>query len=283
MKLLSSATIRRCLIADRGKVILSADFNQIELRLAAALAGETTLIEAAKRGEHLIKASALKLFGANYNGDQYRYTKNVTYGWLFGGGAKTLSDQAGIPMRDALMMINEYQDAFPALTAYKRREQEAVLRSALTPMEYKAYKLLRSRMYNFRDDTREGRAARAAIKIEIDRLLWRKIGYITTPFGRRLIVDAAKAYTAVNYKIQSSARDIMAGALLDVMDDPELEPTVLLPIHDEILGQAYKAEAEYIAERYGKVMSREFMGVPVSATGKVYGKSWGHGYMTEGT
>lgn len=280
MKLLSSAVIRRCLVADRGKVIISADFNQIEFRIAAALAGEQSLIEAAKRGEHLIKATAVKLFGADYNADQYRYTKNVVYGWLFGGGAGTLSQQAGIPFAMAQKSIQEFQSAFPALTAYKRREQDAILRSALTSMEYKAYRLLRSRMYALRYDTKEGRAARAALQLEISRLLYRKIGYAVTPFGRRLIVDAEKSYTVVNYKIQSTAADLMKQALLDVMDDPELEPTVLLPVHDEILGQAFKAEAERIAQRYGEVMSREFMGCPISASGKVYGMSWGHGYMT---
>lgn len=280
MKLLSSAAIRRCLVADRGKSILTADFNQIEFRIAAALAGETSLIEAAKRGEHLIKATSVKLYGADYNADQYRYTKNVVYGWLFGGGAATLSDQAGIPFATAQKAINEFQDAFPALNAYKRREQDAILRSALSSSEYKTYKVLRSRMYALRYDTPEGKAARSALQIEIKRLLWRKIGYAITPSGRRLIVDAEKAYTVVNYKIQCTAADLMKAALLDVMDDPELEPTVLLVVHDEILGQARISEAEYIAERYGKVMSREFMGVPISASGKVYGKSWGHGYMT---
>jgi len=279
MKLLSSAAIRRCLIADVGKVIITADFNQIELRIAAGLAGEQSLIDAAKRGEHLIKASAVKLFGTDYNPDQYRYTKNVTYGWLFGGGAKTLSDQAGIPFADATKIVGEYQEAFPALTAYKRREQEAILKSALTPMEYKQYRTLRSQMYACRYDTKEGKLARAALQIQLNRLLYRKIGYAITPFGRRLIVDAHKAYSVVNYKVQSTAADLMKHALLDVMADKELAPTVLLPIHDEILGQARKREAEYIAQRYAEVMTREFMGVPIAASGKVYGKSWGHGYM----
>src|SRR5688572_16939601 len=101
MKLLSSAAIRRCLVADRGKLIITADFNQIEFRIAAGLAGEQSLIEAAKRGEHLIKATSVKLYGPDYNADQYRYTKNVVYGWLFGGGAGTLSEQASIPFGTA--------------------------------------------------------------------------------------------------------------------------------------------------------------------------------------
>lgn len=278
MKLLSADTVRRCFIADPGHLILTADFDQIELRVAAAVAGETVLIEAAKRGESLHKATAVTLFGDNYTPDQYRYTKNVNFGWLFGGGAATLSKQAGIPFDQAQSIIKEYEKTFAALTAYKRRKQNEILRSALTVDEFKAYRLLRSRMQYLRDDTLDGRRSRAMLKTQIDRLMWRKTAYVTTPYGRRLIVDAAKSYTVVNYIVQSTAADLMKEALLDVMRDPYLEPTVLLPIHDEILGQQWAGEAEDTAKRYGEVMSREFMGVPITATGKVYGRSWGHGY-----
>lgn len=278
MKLLASDTIRRCYIADPGQVIISADFDQIELRIAAAMSGERRLIDAAKRGESLHKIAAAELFGPNYTQDQYRYTKNVNFGWLFGGGAKTLSEQAGITYAQAQEIIRKYNEAFPSLSAFKRRETEAVYRSAFTTQEYRLYKSLRARMYSLRADTHDGQLARAAINRETVQLCKGKFTYAVTPFGRRLIVDAEEAYAVVNYKIQSTARDIMARALLRVMDDPELEPTVLLPIHDELLGQAPKRQAQRIAERYGKVMSTRFEGVPITASGKVYGRSWGHGY-----
>lgn len=258
--------------------MLSADFDQIELRIAAAMAGETSLIEAAKRGESLHKIVAVKVFGENYTADQYRYAKNLDFGWLFGGGAKTLSEQTGIPIAVAVALIRDFENEFTALTAFKRREQDMILRTALSTQEYKLYRTLRSRMYAYRYDTYEGKQARDAVKTEIKRLLYRKVGWAVTPFGRRFPVDAEKAYTVVNYKIQSAAADLMKQALLDVMADPELNPTVLLPIHDEILGQAPRRKAEHIAQRYAEVMSREFMGVPIDASGKVYGRSWGHGY-----
>lgn len=280
MKLLSSDTIRRCFVADRGMAIFSADFDQVELRVAAGLAQEKPLIEAAKRGESLHKIAALKLWGADYTPDQYRYTKNVNFGWLFGGGAKTLSEQAGISFAEAQAIIRQYEQEFPALTAYKKRTTEQALLTALSTREYKAFRALRSKMFNYRGDTREGLAGRRAVSLEISRLCYRKTGFVITPFGRRLLVDAEKAYSATNYIVQSSAADIMKGALLRVMADPELEPTVLLPIHDELLGQAAISKATRIAERYGEVMSTTFEGVPITASGKVYGKSWGHGYRT---
>lgn len=280
MKLLSPNTIRRCLIADKGKLIISADFDQIELRVAAAYAGETSMIEAAKRGESLHKIAAIKLFGPDYTPDQYRYTKNVNFGWMYGGGPATLSEQAGIPHATAYKIIKEYEAQFPALAAYKRHWQNEVLRRALSSAEYRAFRELRSRMFNFRSDTPEGRRATAGIKLELQRLCYGKHAYVRTDYGRRLIVDADKPYAAVNYIVQSTARDIMAEALLRVMVDPELEPTVLLPIHDELLGQARMTKADYIAHRYETVMSTEFRGVPITASGKVYGKSWGHGYVS---
>lgn len=279
MKLLSSAAVRRIIAAEPGHAIISADFDQIELRMAAAMAGEIALIEAAKRGDSLHKTAAVKLFGENYTPDQYRYTKNVNFGWLYGGGARTLSQQAGIPFAMAADIIKQYESEFKALSAYKLREQEKVLRTAFTPSQLRYYQYLRGQMRNYRLDTVEGRVGREGIKLQIKRLCYGKVGYTITPFGRRLLVDAIKAYTVVNYQIQSAARDMLGLALLDVMADDELEPTVLLPIHDEILGQAPKDKAEYIAQRYGEVMSRDFEGVPLTASGKVYGRSWGHGYL----
>ena len=278
MKLLSADTIRRCLIADHGMVILSADFDQIEWRILGALSGEASIIQAAKDGVSIHKLASVNIFGEDYTPDQYRFCKNLNFGWGFGGGAATLSAQTGVPIAECARLIKEYEKGFPALVQYKRNEQNAILKAALSPAEMKVYYELRSRMYSLRADTKEGRSARYALQIQIDRMLYRRTAYARTPMGRHLIVDAAKAYTVVNYKVQSTAADLMKQALLDVMADPELEPTVLLPVHDEILGQAPKRKAERIAARYGEVMSREFMGVPITASGKVYGMSWGHGY-----
>lgn len=281
MKLLSSAAVRRCIVADSGYAIISSDFDQIELRVIAALSGEPSMIDAAKRNESLHKLAALKLFGKDYTPDEYKFAKNINFTWAYGGGPSKMATMYHISMEQAVAVTREYAKAFPTLVKYKSREQENVLRTALSSSEYRLYKVLKSRMYSLRRDTTEGKIARYEINLQIRRLLHGKLGYTYTPFGRRLVVDLDKVYACVNYKVQSTSRDIMAHALLDVMADEELEPTVLLPIHDELLGQAPISKAEYIAKRYGEVMSRDFMGVPITATGKVYGKSWGHGYINK--
>jgi DNA polymerase-1 len=258
--------------------MFTADFDQIELRIIAALANETAMIEAAKKGESLHKLAAVRLFGANYVPDQYKLAKNINFTYAFAGGAETMSQRYEITFAQAIALIRDYEIAFPALAKYKRRKTESILQSALSTAEYKTYKALRSRMFNFRRDTPEGREARAGIQMELKRLCYGKVGYIYTNFGRRIIVNAEKPYAAINYEVQTSAADVLKEAFLRVMDDEELNPTVLLPIHDELLGQALIEEAEYFASRYAEVMTTRFMGVPITASGKVYGKSWGHGY-----
>jgi DNA polymerase-1 len=259
--------------------MISVDYDQIELRIAAALSGEISLIDAAKRGESLHKTAAIKLFGPDYTPDQYRYTKNLNFGWLFGGGADTLSKQVHISINQAAKVIADYEMAFPYLKRYKVMKQNALLNSALTPCDSRVYKALRQRMYTVRADTSEGLVARRIIKRQIHRLLGGKVGYTTTLFGRRLIIDAEKAFTVVNHEIQSTARDVMATALLRVMDDSILAPTLLLPIHDEFLAQVPSDEADYYIERYCSIMRTTINDVPLTASGKVYGPSWGHGYV----
>lgn len=259
--------------------IFSADFDQIELRVIAALAGEQSMIEAARKGESLHRLAAGRLFGANYSPDQYKLAKNINFTNVFAGGADTAASRYEISLTQARELFRDYGEAFPALKRYKRRMTESVLETALTREEYKAYKSLLSTMFNYRNDTADGKAARAQIQSELRRICYGKLGHITTTFGRRIKVDAAKPYTAINYQVQTTARDIMSEAFLRVMDDEELEPTMLLVIHDEFLGQGPKDKAEYLANRYSEVMTTEFLGVPVTASGKVYGKSWGHGYM----
>lgn len=280
VKLLSADTIRRIIVADPGYTLFSVDFDQIELRIAAALAGEESMIQAARDGVSLHVVAATRVFGADYTPDQYRYTKNLNFGWLFGGGPPTLAKQTGLPIATTSVFVRDYENSFRALVAYKRRQQDMVLRMALSDKQYRMLRVLRSRMMEYRPDTEAGRNGRSMIRTEIDKLLWGKYAYITTPFGRRLIVEANKAYRVVNYEVQSTARDVLANAMRDVMRRPKLARFALLPIHDELLGQAPTRIVERVMERFAEIMSREFQGVPLTAGGKIHGTSWGQGYAT---
>lgn len=108
----------------------------------------------------------------------------------------------------------------------------------------------------------------------------RAAGYVVwTPTGRRLPLDRDRVYAATNYAVQSTARDVLCQALLD-MDDAGLTDFLLLPIHDEVLGSAPADIAQDIANEVAKTMSMDFFGVRLDADPDgVGGRSWGSLYM----
>ncbi|MFD9205927.1 DNA polymerase [Streptomyces sioyaensis] len=101
---------------------------------------------------------------------------------------------------------------------------------------------------------------------------------VRTPVGRRLPLDRDRVYAATNYMVQSTARDVLCQALVD-MDDKGLTEYLLLPIHDEALGCAPADVAEDVAREVGKTMSMDFFGVPLDTDPEVGGASWGSLYM----
>ena len=110
-------------------------------------------------------------------------------------------------------------------------------------------------------------------------------GYITTPFidglgGRRLPVDPSRAYSALNYLIQSSSRDVTCRALLR-LHDAGFTPYLRLPIHDEILASVPAEKAEWGAARIGELMTEQMGDVTIGTDPEVGGRSWGSLYKAD--
>lgn len=104
-------------------------------------------------------------------------------------------------------------------------------------------------------------------------------GYaVWTPSGRRLPLDRDRVYSATNYVVQSTARDVLCQALLDLQDAGWADH-LLLPVHDEVVAQAPESEAEEVAREIGKRMAMDFMGVPLDTDPETGGRSWGSLYM----
>ncbi|MFE0326286.1 DNA polymerase [Streptomyces sp. NPDC058960] len=101
---------------------------------------------------------------------------------------------------------------------------------------------------------------------------------VITPTGRRVPLDRDRVYAATNYAVQSTARDVLCQALLN-MHDLGLTEHLLLPIHDECLGSAPVDVVEDVAREVGKAMAMDFFGVPLDTDPEVGGRSWGSLYM----
>lgn len=105
-------------------------------------------------------------------------------------------------------------------------------------------------------------------------------GAVVSRTGRRMPVDRDRSYSALNYAVQATARDVFAESLLRI-SEAGLSHHLLLPVHDEVVCQAPVELANTICERVRSAMETTLDGVPIVATGSVYGRSWGHGYGAE--
>lgn len=225
--------IRRQVIAREGYVIGSADYDQVEFRVLAALANISQMKYAIANGIDLHDYTAQLVYGPEFTKHQRGIGKGVGFGKVFGGGAATLSRQTGAPIDQVREAIRAYDEAYFELPAFAKSLQ--------------------------REQRQRG-------------------GYIVNYHGRYLPLDVGREYAAVNYSVQSIARDLLAQAIVD-LSTAGLDDYLLLPVHDEVMFEAPKEDAKDIAHEVGRIMSGEFIDVPISASGEVYGRSWAHGYV----
>lgn len=226
-------TIRRAMLADEGKRIISVDYSAVEMRVLAALAPEPRMIEAIAAGRDLHSFTAQLVFGDGFTDDDRKVAKAIGFGKVYGGGATTIQRQTGAPMEAVQRALAAYNRAYRGISSFSRALQSD---------------------------------ARAS-------------GYVVrTPSGRRLPLDRDRVYAATNYVVQSSARDVLCQALVD-LDERGLGDALLLPVHDEVVAQADAREAPMVAREIAEVMSMDFFGVHLSTDPEVGGRSWGSLYM----
>jgi len=123
--------IRDAFIAEPGNVILSADYSQIELRLAAHMADVPQLREAFLRGEDIHAATALELFG-EVNRDTRGRAKTINFAILYGISRWGLAARLEIDPDEAQAMIARYFERFPGIPAYINETLEKVRHDGFT-------------------------------------------------------------------------------------------------------------------------------------------------------
>jgi len=105
----SNPRIRGLMIPEDGHVLISADFDQVELRVVAALAGESRMIDAIRRGDDLHQMTA------DIIGKDRSVGKMVNFLIVYGGGRRALAEQAGIPVADAADALHRFRTAYPRI------------------------------------------------------------------------------------------------------------------------------------------------------------------------
>ena len=103
--------IRRAFVAEKGSVLLSADYSQIDLRVLAHLSKDPTLTDAFRRGEDIHIRTAVELLGVTpdkVDADSRRIAKVINFGIIYGMGPSRLAAELGIPLGEASSYIKRY-------------------------------------------------------------------------------------------------------------------------------------------------------------------------------
>lgn len=119
----SDQMIRRCLLADEGHVMVSTDFQAVEMRVLAALADVQRMKEAIRAGEDLHSFTARLVFGENFTPKHRKLCKGVGFGKVYGGGAQTIARQTGAPIADVQRAITAYDRVYPEIKRASGRWQ----------------------------------------------------------------------------------------------------------------------------------------------------------------
>ena len=217
--------IRRAFIADRGNVLISADYSQIEFRVLAHMSEDPVLVAAFREGADFHERTATRIFGANSGKDPHQLrgiAKMVNYALLYGKSAFTLSKDIGVTQEEAQTFIESYFAGFPNVRAYIDRTLE------------------------------EGRAT-GVVKTMFGRR--RLVPELTS---RNFQVRSAAERMAVNMPIQGSAADILKKAMIDVHAGlPKVaggRARMILTVHDELLFEAPQEAADETAAAVRELM-----------------------------
>jgi DNA polymerase-1 len=109
--------IRDAFVADPGHVLLSADYSQIELRLAAHMADVPQLKEAFRAGEDIHSLTAEELFGT-VNRETRNQAKTINFAILYGSSAWGIAGRLGLPKDEGKAIIDRYYERFPGIRAF---------------------------------------------------------------------------------------------------------------------------------------------------------------------
>ena len=214
--------VRSCFVAEPGGLLLSCDYNQVELRVLAHVAGEEVLREIFASGEDVHAATAAGIIGADPNAitpAQRSKAKMVNYGIAYGLSAFGLADRLQIEREEAATYIERYFERFPAV----RRFIDATIEQAENDGHVRTLMGRRRNIPELRSSNPQRRS-----------------------LGERL---------AVNTVIQGTAADIIKLAMVRctrALADAGLETQLVLQIHDELLFEGPEGEikaAEEIARR----------------------------------
>ncbi|OGI22103.1 MAG: DNA polymerase I [Candidatus Moranbacteria bacterium RIFCSPHIGHO2_01_FULL_55_24] len=241
-----SERIRSAFEAGKGKVLVGADYSQIELRIMAHMCGDKALVEAFHKGEDVHRTTAAVVFKVKpeeVTPDMRRKAKVFNFGLMYGMGSYGLSQAAEITPQEAAEFINAYFKKFSGVKKFMERLKE---------------------------EARE--------KLFVETELGRRRYIPEIQSGNFQVVRSAERM-AINMPIQGMEADIVKLGMIavDALIKERFSESVrmVLQVHDELIFEAEEAVGEEFAKEVKRVMEEVYtLSVPLIA--EVYtGKDWG--------
>ncbi|WP_130733493.1 DNA polymerase I [Flavobacterium sp. J27] len=237
--------IRKAFIArDENYILLAADYSQIELRIIAALSGETTMIEAFKNGEDIHRSTASKVFNVpleEVTKEQRSNAKTVNFGIIYGVSAFGLSNQTDLSRSESASLIDAYYKTYPKLKAYISDQVDF------------------AREHGY-----------------VETILGRR-RYLKDINSANAVVRGGAERNAVNAPIQGSAADIIKIAMINIhkrLKKENWKSKMLLQVHDELVFDVHQSELETIQTMIKSEMENAFtLDVPLIVDLGI-GKNW---------
>jgi DNA polymerase I len=234
--------IRTAFVAPKGRVLISADYSQIELRVAAALSKDKGMIDTFKKGVDLHQETAAFLYDVPLDKvtKEQRYSaKTINFGVLYGQTPHGLSVATGMTREDAADFIERY---------FELRKD---LRNYIEGIKEFAHKHLYT-------ETLLGRR-RPCTEIN----------------SNNFQIRSAAERIAVNVPIQGTAADIMKLAMISLAPKLPEGADLLLQIHDELIVEADASQSDEVQKLLKEVMENAYdLGVPIVAETNS-GANWG--------
>ena len=217
--------IRQAFIAPSGRVLVAADYSQIELRIMAHLSGDAGLSQAFALGQDVHRATAAEVFGAPLTAvsdEQRRAAKAINFGLIYGMSAFGLARQLGIDRGAAQAYIERYFERYPDVRAYMDRIR------ALAHEQGYVETVFGRRLYLPEINTRN--------------------------VQRRQYAER----TAINAPMQGTAADIIKRAMIAVagwLARDAVPADLIMQVHDELVLEVDVAAAEQVADELRRIMS----------------------------
>lgn len=236
--------IREAFIAEPGNLLLSADYNQIELRLLAHLSGDAQLLAAFKNGDDVHTRTAMELFDLPREAvtqEMRRAAKSVNFGIIYGISPFGLGNNIGVSMAEAKRYIERYFALYHGVQVFiERTLKEATEKGYVTTI------------FDRRREIPELASSNS----------------FTRGVGERL---------AINTPLQGSAADIIKAAMIHIwrwMAEAEVKSLMTLQIHDELIFDVPEDEVPLMKEKIKALMEGALqLSVPLTVDIGV-GKNW---------